>query len=66
MSRASGLEAELAAEQQFDVELVEGGKGVFDVVCDGVRVFSKHLEGRFPEEGEILDLLRESMAGNQT
>ena len=56
----------MAAEQQIDVELVEGGKGVFDVVCDGVRVFSKHLEGRFPEEGEILDLLRESMAGNQT
>ena len=43
----------------IDAELIEGEKGVFDVVADGVLIFSKHSEGRFPEEQEILDTLRE-------
>jgi predicted Rdx family selenoprotein len=29
-------------------------KGQFDVVADGRMLFSKHSEGRFPEEAEIL------------
>jgi selenoprotein W-related protein len=40
------------------VELVEGGGGVFDVVCDGELVFSKHEAGRFPADDEIVALLR--------
>jgi selT/selW/selH-like putative selenoprotein len=40
------------------VELVKGDNGVFDVVADGDLVFSKHAEGRFPEEEEILGALR--------
>ena len=39
-------------------ELIEGRGGVFDVTVDGRRVFSKHEVGRFPEEQEILALLR--------
>ena len=39
-------------------ELTPGRGGVFDVVVDGRRIFSKHEAGRFPEEREILDLLR--------
>jgi selT/selW/selH-like putative selenoprotein len=35
------------------VELVTSGGGVFEVDCDGERVFSKQELGRFPEEGEI-------------
>jgi selT/selW/selH-like putative selenoprotein len=34
-----------------------GGKGQFDVFVDDVVVFSKHAEGRFPEEDEILSRL---------
>jgi selT/selW/selH-like putative selenoprotein len=39
-------------------ELVRGRGGVFDVARDGRIVFSKHEAGRFPEEAEILALLR--------
>ncbi len=38
--------------------LVKGDNGIFDVVADGKLVFSKHAEGRFPEESEILAALR--------
>lgn len=37
---------------------VEGAKNQYDVVVDGSLVFSKEQEGRFPEEGEVLELLR--------
>ena len=39
-------------------ELVEGDKGIFDVVADGTLVFSKHRAGRFPEPGEVVAALR--------
>ena len=38
--------------------IVEGGKSQFDVRSDGALVFSKQREGRFPEEDEVLELLR--------
>jgi selT/selW/selH-like putative selenoprotein len=33
---------------------VPGTPGQFDVLIDGKLVFSKHEEGRFPEEEEIV------------
>jgi selT/selW/selH-like putative selenoprotein len=36
---------------------VIGTPGQFDVVVDGKLIFSKHKEGRFPEEEEILRAL---------
>ncbi len=49
-----------AIEEGFgaSAQLVEGDKGVFDVVADGKLVFSKHQIGRFPTNDEVLDLLR--------
>ena len=38
--------------------LVKGDDGVFDVTVDGELVFSKHAEGRFPEDREIVEALR--------
>jgi selT/selW/selH-like putative selenoprotein len=38
-------------------EATPGGKGQFDVFVDDVIVFSKHAEGRFPEDEEILGRL---------
>jgi len=35
-----------------------GAKSQYDVVADGALVFSKQREGRFPEDGEVLALLR--------
>jgi selenoprotein W-related protein len=43
-----------------EVDLIEGDKGVFDLVVDGDLVFSKHAEGRFPEEVEIVRLLEQT------
>lgn len=35
------------------MELIRGTNGVFDVEMDGTLVFSKHVTGRFPEDGEV-------------
>jgi len=55
---------EAALRQNFpdiQIELVGGHKGIFDVFVDDRLLFSKHKEGRFPANEEILDLIR---AGN--
>lgn len=41
-----------------DARLVKGSDGIFDVVADGKKVFSKHETGRFPEPDEIVAMLR--------
>ena len=38
-------------------ELVKGRDGIFDVAVDGVLIFSKHREGRFPDASEIVQAL---------
>jgi predicted Rdx family selenoprotein len=43
----------LNAETEHDASIEEGGKGQYDVVADGVTIFSKQQEGRFPEHAEI-------------
>jgi predicted Rdx family selenoprotein len=46
------------SENGFDATPREGAKSQYDVVADGALVFSKQREGRFPEDGEVLALLR--------
>jgi hypothetical protein len=41
----------------LDATIREGVTGQFDVVRDGDVVFSKHALNRFPEPGEVLQLL---------
>ena len=41
-----------------DSELTAGSGGVFEITVDGKKVFSKKALGRFPEDGEILGLIR--------
>jgi selenoprotein W-related protein len=41
-----------------DCELVEGSGGVFEISVDGKKVFSKKALGRFPQDGEIVGLIR--------
>jgi selT/selW/selH-like putative selenoprotein len=41
-------------------ELTPGERGVFDVVVDGRKIFSKHSTHRFPEADEIIRLLKQS------
>ena len=57
MPRASGLAAEIQEAMRLGSELIPGGEGVFDVVVDRKKIFSKDQEGRFPDPGEILKLL---------
>jgi selT/selW/selH-like putative selenoprotein len=52
------LAAKLSSELGVEPELIRGDRGVFDVSVDGRVIFSKHSEGRFPREDEILQLLR--------
>jgi len=52
------LAAAIKAETNIEADLVRGGGGIFDVMVDGERIFSKKSEGRFPEDAEILALLR--------
>ena len=40
------------------VEIVEGSGGVFEVTFDGKLIYSKKETGEFPEENEILDILK--------
>ena len=45
-------------EQGHEAAATEGEHSQFDVLADGALVFSKQREGRFPEEGEVLALVR--------
>ena len=49
--------AELTADG-MEATATPGSTGQFDVTADGELVFSKSEVGRFPEEGEVRELLR--------
>ena len=49
MRKAIGVEA----------ELIPGSDGIFDVIVEGDRVFSKHETGRLPEPGEVVGVLKQ-------
>jgi selT/selW/selH-like putative selenoprotein len=49
----------LEAEFGNTVKLIEGKDGVFEVVVEGDLVFSKRRIGRFPDDGEVVGLIRD-------
>ena len=51
------MAAEISEKFGQEAELIEGDKGIFDVVVDGQMIFSKFDVDRFPEDGEIEGLL---------
>jgi selT/selW/selH-like putative selenoprotein len=51
-----GLAAELT-RQGFEATARTGTRGQFDVLADGRLVYSKKETGRFPEDGEVRQLL---------
>ena len=51
------MEAAIRKATGHEVEVSAGDRGIFDVHADGELVFSKHAEGRFPSENEILQKL---------
>lgn len=53
------MAAELKEAFGVEAEIIRGSGGVFDVVVDGKKVFSKHdAGGRFPEPGEVVKMLK--------
>jgi selenoprotein W-related protein len=48
------LDREFAASTR----LIRGANGDFEVVVDGELVFSKKSLGRFPDDGEVADVIR--------
>ena len=52
------MAARILAATGDEPELIPGSGGIYDISRDGVLVFSKHEQGRYPEEDEILALLR--------
>ncbi len=47
------------ADAVEEVELIAGSGGVFEISVDGSNIFSKKELNRFPEDGEIVKLVRE-------
>jgi len=52
--------AELKNDLGIEPELIAGRGGVFDVVADGKVIYSKSNTGRFPKNGEVSALLKQS------
>jgi selT/selW/selH-like putative selenoprotein len=55
------LAAHLKERYGAEVEMEKGHSGVYDVSVDGTLIFSKHSLSRFPEEGEIDELIAERL-----
>lgn len=53
------MEAIRGAHSDIQVEAHTGSGGVFDVVADGKKIFSKWDAGRFPTNAEILKSIGE-------
>ena len=51
------MAAELEERHAIKARLIKGSRGIFDVKVDGELVFSKHRVNRFPNDGEVADLL---------
>ncbi|MBU1340351.1 MAG: Rdx family protein [Proteobacteria bacterium] len=39
-------------------ELVPGSKGIYDIIVDQKIIFSKHQAKRFPDNDEIIELIK--------
>ncbi len=60
--KASSLEEEIKkVYKDVFVTLVEGSGGVFEVSLEDELIFSKKQLNRFPDDGEILEILKEKV-----
>ena len=41
--------------------LIPGNNGIFDVIVDGEKIFSKFKVGRFPNPGEVTSKLKQGV-----
>ena len=59
--KAAGLAEELIRELGIEPELVKSSGGVFEVEYEDDLIFSKKQIGRFPDPGEVLNLIRKKL-----
>ena len=52
------LAAEIEKELDAEVSLVPGELHSFDVLVNDEMIFSKFEENRFPESGEVIELIQ--------
>ncbi len=57
------MAAELNEEFGEEAELIQSSGGVFEVEHNSSLVFSKKKENRFPEEGEVLRVVKAVQSG---
>ena len=62
--RALSLRDELSEEFGYWAEIESGARGSFEVVVNGQLMFSKIELDRFPDEREIIRLIRENNNGD--
>ncbi len=55
---AASVAEELHNAFGVKANLVPGHNGIFDVIVDGEKVFSKLKAGRFPDPGEVTSKIR--------
>lgn len=56
-------EIDAAFPGRVTTRLVEGGRGIFDIKLDGELVFSKKMRHRFPDPGEVTEILQPRLNG---
>jgi len=56
--RAASLAETIKKEFGISPELVPGSKGVYDIILDKKTIFSKHQAKRFPDNDEIIALIK--------
>ena len=56
--RALSLGAELSKEFGVVAKLIESGGGVYEIVVNNNLIFSKKQLNRFPNTGEIVELIK--------
>ncbi len=57
--KATSLVEQVKKQLSITEKLVPSGGGVFEVKADGKLIFSKKQSGRFPEDSEIIELLKQ-------
>ena len=57
------MEAHLKTKYNgVDIKLVSSGGGVFEITLNDELIFSKKVLGRFPDDGEIDNLIDQAIA----
>jgi selT/selW/selH-like putative selenoprotein len=57
------LAADITRILDYSTKIHQSSGGVFEIEVDGELIYSKAKLGRFPAEGEILDLLSSRAMG---